>query len=36
MMRVGYVQDKYLVGKIVFLIKDGEAGEVVFKVVEPD
>ncbi|PCI57154.1 MAG: hypothetical protein COB36_02490 [Alphaproteobacteria bacterium] len=35
MLRVSYIQDKYLVGKIVLLIKDGETGGVVFMAIEP-
>ncbi len=36
MPMVGYIQDKYLVGKIVLLIKDGETGGVVFRAIEPE
>ena len=36
MPRVGYIQDKYLVGKIVLLIKDGETGGVVLRAIEPN
>lgn len=35
-LRVGYVQDTYLVGKIVLLIQDGNTGGFVFRAIEPN